>query len=562
MLTRLRIQNLALVEDLVLDLGSGFTVLTGETGAGKSLLVDALSLLVGSRGDSDTVRRGEDRAVVEGTLQVPRAPWELFLKTKGFKIEFPIQLRREVSSAGRSRAWINQSVCSLGDLKEIGRLWMRLMSQHDHQSLLNEERHLALLDEVLGIEAGLSPLVNQVQQDQLALRARQRSEADRERRLAELEGYFESLDALDPRIGEWSQLKEEREPLRHAAQLAQLYQEMNQYFEQITPNLDALLRAGHRASGLWSESAVTQDRLKQAVLELEDLKALTQEAVQKWDGAGTHRIEEVENRLALYEKLSRIHRCEPDDLSHLHLRLKQEQKILQEGEDSIEVYEKALKRSAQVYGQAALALHNKRESALPELEQQLHERLQYLGMNQARVQFRLSYGIDPESPFIHEGQRLRIDDQGVSQLSIWIESNAGEGFRPLSKIASGGELSRLMLSLLGAGLHRPDHQGRALTLVLDEVDAGVGGQTAIQVGESIGILGQHHQVLSVTHLAQVAARATHHLFLSKETSSGRTRSRCERLEGEYRVREIARLLSGESQKKETLTLAKSLLKIR
>ncbi|MFM8430370.1 MAG: hypothetical protein ACKN95_05145, partial [Holophagaceae bacterium] len=133
------------------------------------------------------------------------------------------------SSAGRSRAWINQSVCSLGDLKEIGRLWMRLMSQHDHQNLLNEERHLALLDEVLGIEAELSPLVNQVQQDQLALRARQRSEADRERRLAELEGYFESLDALDPRIGEWSQLKEEREPLRHAAQLAQLYQEMNQY---------------------------------------------------------------------------------------------------------------------------------------------------------------------------------------------------------------------------------------------------------------------------------------------------------------------------------------------
>ena len=313
MLTRLRIQNLALVEDLGLDLESGFTVLTGETGAGKSLLVDALSLLVGSRGDSDTVRRGEDRAVVEGTLQVPRAPWEIFLETKGFKIEFPVQLRREVSSAGRSKAWINQSVCSLGDLKEAGRLWMRLTSQHDHQSLLNEDHHLALLDEVLGIEPCLEALVSQVQKDQLALRARQRSEADRERRLLELSGYFEALDQLEPRAGEWSQLKEEREPLRHAAQLAQLYQEMCREFEQITPSLDALLRAGHRASTLWGESAPTQDRLKQTLLELEDIKALAEEAAQKWVGAGTHRIEEVENRLALYEKLARIHRSEPDD---------------------------------------------------------------------------------------------------------------------------------------------------------------------------------------------------------------------------------------------------------
>jgi DNA repair protein RecN (Recombination protein N) len=183
-------------------------------------------------------------------------------------------------------------------------------------------------------------------------------------------------------------------------------------------------------------------------------------------------------------------------------------------------------------------------------------------MAQARVQFRLSYGLDPESPFTHEGQKLRIDDQGVSQLSIWIESNIGEGFRPLSKIASGGELSRLMLSLLGAGLHRPGQQRRPLTLILDEVDAGVGGQTAIRVGEAIENLGGYHQVLSVTHLAQVAARSTHHLLLTKETTEGRTRSRCQRLEGESRIREIARLLSGESQKKETLNLAKSLLKIR
>ncbi len=561
MLTRLRIQNLALVEDLILDLGSGFTVLTGETGAGKSLLVDALSLLVGSRGDSDTVRRGEDRAIVEGTLEVTREPWTNFLQAKGFKLEFPIQLRREVSSAGRSKAWINQSICSVGDLKEAGRLWMRLTSQHDHQNLLNEDRHLSLLDEVIGIEPSLALLVSQVQQDQLALRSRQRSEADREGRLIELSSYFEALDQLGPQPGEWSQLKEEREPLRHAAQLAKLYEEMSREFGQISPSLDAILRAGYRASSLWSESVPTQDRLKQALLELEDLKALTEDATQKWVGTGTHRIEEVENRLALYEKLARVHRCEPDDLSSVHLNLKQEQKLLQGSEGSIEVYKKALKGSAKAYGEAALILHQKRELSLPQLEQQLHERLQHLGMNQARVQFRLNFGIDPQSPFIHENQGLRIDLLGVSELSIWIESNMGEGFRPLSKIASGGELSRLMLSLLGAGLHRPNHKGRPLTLVLDEVDAGVGGQTAIRVGEAIETLGGHHQVLSVTHLAQVAARATHHLFLSKETNSGRTRSRCERLEGEGRVREIARLLSGDSQKKETLTLAKSLLKI-
>ena len=195
MLSSLRIQNLALVEDLSLDWGSGFTVLTGETGAGKSLLVDALSLLVGARGDAELVRHGAERATVEAVVEGRFEAWQAFLAERGLPTEQPVVLRREVGP-GRSRAWINGASCALADLREAGRFWMRLTSQHDHQSLLGEDRHLTLIDEVLGLEPRLEAQAAAVRAAEAALKARRRSEAERGQRLEELAEALADLETV------------------------------------------------------------------------------------------------------------------------------------------------------------------------------------------------------------------------------------------------------------------------------------------------------------------------------------------------------------------------------
>jgi DNA repair protein RecN (Recombination protein N) len=562
MLSSLRIQNLALVEDLSLDWGPGFTVLTGETGAGKSLLVDALSLLVGARGDAELVRHGAERATVEAVVEGRFEAWRAFLAERGLPEEHPVVLRREVGS-GRSRAWINGASCALADLREAGRLWMRLTSQHDHQALLGEERHLTLIDEVLGIEPCLENQATTVKEALAALRARRRSEAGREQRLEQLAEALADLEKLAPRPGEWAQLKAEREPLRHAVHLEESFREAAEALHEGLPKVELAHKALAKAVHHWPDAVIEQDRLRSAVLELEDLLALAQDQAIRWGAAGADRIEAMEARLALYERQARRHRCEPEDLPACLKALKDEQHSLLAGNAPLKELEAALAKAAEVYRTAAEQLHERRVAAIPKLEAEVQKRLGRLGMKGARIQLRLSLAEDPGSPVQQSGRPVRVAAQGYSTLAIWIEPNPGEGFRPLAKIASGGELSRLMLSLIGAGLALGPTSASVvqdgLTLVLDEVDAGLGGETALAVGKAVAELGKAHQVLAVTHLAQVAARADRHGRLHKETEGGRTRSALGWVAGEARTRELARLLSGHPDRVEALEHAKVLL---
>jgi len=558
MLSSLRIQNLALVEDLSLDWGPGFTVLTGETGAGKSLLVDALSLLVGARGDSELVRHGAERATVEAVVEGRFEAWQAFLQERGLPEEQPVVLRREVGQ-GRSRAWINGASCALADLREAGRFWMRLTSQHDHQSLLGEDRHLALTDEVLGLEPRLEPEAVAVREASDALKARRRNEAEREQRLEQLAEALADLDKLAPRPGEWGQLKADREPLRHAVHLEEAFREAAEALNEGLPKVEMAHKALMRAVAHWPAAATEQDRLRSASLELEDLLALAQDQALRWGAAGADRIEAMEARLALYERLARRHRCEPEELPVRRQALKDEQRSLLAGNAPLKELEAALAKAAECYRAAAEALHGLRSAAIPKLESEVQNRLGRLGMKGARIQLRLSLAEESGSPVQQSGRPVRVTAQGFSALAIWIEPNPGEGFRPLAKIASGGELSRLMLALVGAGLVLGSGVRDGLTLVLDEVDAGLGGEAALAVGQAVAELGKAHQVLAVTHLAQVAARADRHGTLRKETEGGRTRSALGWVEGEGRNRELARLLSGQPDRAEALEHAKVLL---
>jgi DNA repair protein RecN (Recombination protein N) len=559
MLTSLRIQNLALVEDLSLEFAAGFTVLTGETGAGKSLLVDALSLLVGARGDGDLVRQGTDRAVVETVAEGSFDAWRAFLAERGLPEEQPVVLRREVGISGRSRAWINGGACSLTDLREAGRIWMRLTSQHDHQSLMAEDRHLGLLDEVLGIRPDLSAEANGVKEAQARLAARKRSESQRGERLEWLAEQITDLDKLSPKTGEWAQLRADREPLRHAVQLEHSFREGAEELREAGRHVEAGHRALARTAAILPEAQVDVDRLRSAMLELEDLLALAQDQTNRWSREGVDRIEALETRLAQFEKLARRHRCEPEALSDRLGELKLEQADLLAGSSSLKELEGVLAKACAAYLAAAEALHQRRAGLVPKLEKEAHKRLKKLGMAGSRLQFRLTLAEEPSSPVLQAGRPVKVAPQGFSALAIWIEPNVGEGFRPLAKIASGGELSRLMLALQGAGMALGADGGEPLVLVLDEVDAGIGGETAIAVGAAIGELGHRHQVLAVTHLAQVAARADHHGLLRKEVQEGRTRSSLDWLTGDQQVRELARLLSGHPDRPEALAHARSLL---
>ncbi len=558
MLVSLRIQNLALVEDLSLEWGPGFTVLTGETGAGKSLLVDALSLLVGARGDAELIRHGAERATVEAVVEGRFEAWRAFLAERGLPEEQPVVLRREIGS-GRSRAWINGASCALADLREAGRLWMRLTSQHDHQSLLGEERHLTLIDEVLGIEPCLETEAATVREAEGALKARRRSQADREQRLEQLAEALADLDKLAPKPGEWAQLKADREPLRHAVHLEGAFREAAEALNEGLPKVELAHKALMRAVAHWPDAVAEQDRLRSAVLELEDLLALAQDQALRWAGAGADRIEAMEARLALYERLARRHRCEPEELPDRLQTLKAEQRSLLAGDVPIKELESTLARAVETYRRGAEVLHGRRMATLPKLEAEVQKRLGRLGMKGARIQLRLVLAEDSASPVEQSGRAVRVAAAGFSALAIWIEPNPGEGFRPLAKIASGGELSRLMLALVGAGLVLGEGVRDGLTLVLDEVDAGLGGETALAVGQAVAELGRAHQVLAVTHLAQVAARADRHGCLHKETEGGRTRSALSWVVGEVRTRELARLLSGQPDRAEALEHAKVLL---
>jgi DNA repair protein RecN (Recombination protein N) len=558
MLCSLRIKNLALVEDLALDFEGGFTVLTGETGAGKSLLVDALSMLLGAKGDSEVVRKGADRAVAEAVIDGNFENWDALLGEKGLPTEQPIVLRREVGTNGRSRAWINGSSVTLSDLREAGRIWCRLTSQHDHQSLLREDRHLGLFDEIIGIQANLDAEASAVIKAGSRLKMLRASQADCERRLEDLSELIEALEKLAPKPNEWSQLKIEREPLRHATQLEETWRECIDAFRGARPFMESAMRAFARASAILPDIQSEQDRMRSAMLEIDDLQSRSEDEFAKWSSKGADRLEIVEERLSRYERFARRHQCEPSELHEILANLRKERTELAGGNGSIIEMQKALDIAAEEYRLKAEAIHLQRQAAIPPLEKKVHKRLTQLGMESAKLQIRTSLCEDEESPVLQQGRSIRVSKKGFTSLTFWIEPNAGEGFRPLEKIASGGELSRLMLAMMGVG----KGGGEGLTLVLDEVDVGLGGETAIAVGKSIRELGQRHQVLAVTHLAQVAAKSDNHGVLSKETLGGRTKANLAWIEGERQVRELARLLSGHPDSPEAQAHARSLLALR
>ncbi|MDY6815996.1 MAG: DNA repair protein RecN [Pseudomonadota bacterium] len=550
MLTQLTVSNYAIAERVELQFNKGMTALTGETGAGKSIVLDALGLAMGGRADAGAVRHGAKRADITATFDVSDIPGAVaWLDQHELDDDNDCILRRVISKDGRSRAYINGQPCPLAHLKELGGLLMDIHSQHQHQSLLRKETHRKLLDEFAGIEtlaADTRAAWKAWHQTRQRLTERQQNADETEARLQLLRYQVEELGRLALEDGEQEALEQEQ------AQLSQA---------------DSVLHSSHQAALLCTEEETSASGLiRQALQQLEQLPVevpaladtiqMLNEAHIQVSEAGDNlrrfvedyeadpaRLAEVEERLSAIYQMARKHRITPEELPELHARLGGELAELDGGEGSLEQLEAELEKQRAGFDELASQLTEARQKAAVELDQRIAGELAQLSMPSVQFVTHLNRNSD-EQPAPH----------GMEDIEFLVSANPGQPARSLAKVASGGELSRISLAIQVVVAQT----STTPTLVFDEVDVGIGGGTAEVVGKLLRTLGSNGQVLCVTHLPQVAAQCHQHLFVSKFTEKDATFSKIEALDDKGRVSEVARMLGGVDMTEQTIAHAREM----
>lgn len=552
MLTAISIRDIVLIEKLDISLEKGLTVLTGETGAGKSIMLDALGLALGDRADSSVVRPGTDKADILASFDVGEIPEaQAWLRERDLEQDGPCILRRVITAEGRSRAYINGTPCPQGDLKALGELLIDIHSQHEHQSLLKTDTHRRLLDAY----AGAGELARQVQL--AAQRWRQTrqelerisSSGDEQRARHQLLSYqLEELEALALGEHELEQLEEEHKTLSNAEQLlGACRQVLDLCSESDAGNVLSALNASlNRLTAFGSGSgamASAIELLASAQIQVEEAVGELNRFIDHFD-ADPERQQQVEERLDSIYTLARKHRVQPSELGELQQRLLEELEGLNADDQAQERLGEELAAYARHYQEKAEELSAKRRKAAEKLGKAVEAEMQRLGMPGGRFQIELrATGGDEPHP------------AGLELVEFLVSANPGQPLRPLAKVASGGELSRISLAIQVITAQT----SRVPTLVFDEVDVGIGGPTAEVVGQLLRRLGERGQVLCVTHLPQVAAQGHHHLFVHKKRGRSDTSTAVAHLDQQQRIEEVARMLGGVDLTDESLAHAAKML---
>jgi DNA repair protein RecN (Recombination protein N) len=554
MLLSLHIRDFAIIDELEIELGPGMTALTGETGAGKSILLDALGLLLGDRADAGTVRHGCQRADISASFAVSAvAPASHWLAEQSLDLEGECQLRRVILSEGRSRAYINGSPVPIQSLRELGEHLVDIHGQHEHQSLMKRDLQRQLLDNHGGHEkllAELSSLHQDWKQARQATEAIVGTEQDRDSRLEFLEFQLQELDELAPETGEVERLHEEHARLSNAGQL----------LETCATHIDRLYDNEQSAHSAISHALSDLEPLIRIDATLNEASELINSAlIQLEEGVGQlrsyqerleldpQRLQWVEQRLDALHRVARKHRIEAEALAEFRNRLSEELANLQQADQQLEALENRCRELEARYEKTARQLSRKRGKTAQQLSAQVTEAMQSLGMSGGRFNIEVS-----------ESEKKSLSVHGRDQIEFLVSANPGQPPKPLAKVASGGELSRISLSIQVAAAADTSIP----TLIFDEVDSGVGGAVAETVGKQLKRLGKHHQVMCVTHLPQVAAQANQHLQVTKLTGDKTTRTRIRPLSEEERVEEIARMLGGQKITDSTLQHAREMLNIK
>ncbi len=551
MLKELRIENFAIIQSLVIDFEDGLSTFTGETGAGKSILLDALVSIVGGRTDANMIRSGADKALVEGAFRLPQANRAAILEIleREELLDDPnyVTLARELRMGGRNIARVNGRSVSVSLLRELGSYLIDIHGQSEHLSLLNVRQHLPLLDRYAANDSHLDTY-RQTYRKLLALRRElnelRESERDAYRRTDLLTFQVQEIDSAHLQPDEEDELRQERDRLANAEALASLAQQalllleegdaespaISDLFGKVVSSLSGIARVDPSQSALY-------DQVEEIFAGLSDLGREMRDYLEGIE-FNPRRLEQTEERLEMILTLKRKYggsieavisfgenaRAQLDSIAHAGERIaeleQQEQGLLEQ-------------LSAQ-----AQALSERRSQAADALGKGIENELDDLSMAGARFTVDIQHRPDPNGLKMNNGSRVGFDDSGFDQVEFLIAPNPGEGFKPLVKIASGGETSRLMLALKNV-LARADN---IPTLVFDEIDQGIGGRVGSVVGEKLWQLGRRHQVLCVTHLPQLAAFGDQHYRVRKLVESGRTQTQVERLVDSPRLDELALML--------------------
>ncbi|HEY6662584.1 MAG TPA: DNA repair protein RecN [Sphingomicrobium sp.] len=547
MLRQLAIHNIVLVERLELEFEPGLGVLTGETGAGKSILLDALGLALGARGDTGLVRAGQEQGVVSAELELPaNHPVHRLLREQGIEAEpgEPLIVRRTLKSDGGSRAFLGATGVPAGVIRELGGLMVEVHGQHDDRGLLNPKGHRDLLDafgrlDTAPVERAWAE-VTRIEAELLEARA---AAADAERDRDYLEHSSEELARLAPEDGEETRLAEERTAMQAAFKAGESLAGLDELLGGSDGALALLRQAARRIErgaadhSLLGEALASLDRAVIEASEAEDRIARAADTL-AFDPA---RLDRVEARLFDIRALARKHRVEADGLAALGEQMRQQLAEIQAGGERIAELDRQLVSARESYARAAQALSEQRRDAAVRLDESVADELYPLKLETAR--FRTAIAAAEPGP------------SGTDRIEFEVSTNPGAPFGPLTRIASGGELSRFILALKVALAEA----GSAATMIFDEVDRGVGGAVASAIGERLARLAEESQVLVVTHSPQVAARASHHYRIEKSHGPDGTRTTVRRLDEAERREEIARMLSGASVTDEARAQAARLL---
>jgi len=543
-LKRIVLRDFVIVSELELELNHGFTVLTGETGAGKSILIDALQLVTGARADTGLIREGAARTEVGAEFDGCAAlqPW---LEEAGFTADDTLLLRRTVDAQGKSRAWINGSPATATQLREVGEQLLDIHGQHAWQSLTRPDAVRGLLDAYAQLDTSrLSALWQQWRQALATLEEARSAQDSLQGERERLQWQIGEVEKLAPQPGEWEELNTDHSRLAHAQALLDAAQGALDVLDGEDGGANQTLSTAQHLlqtqEHLEPEFKALSEVLASSLAQVEDAVHTLRAYLRRTD-LDPERLAELDARLTQWVSLSRRYKRPPEELAATLATWKEELHRLDAAAD-LAGLEAAEQQAFAAFMEEAKAISKVRAKAAPKLAQAITQAMQGLGMQGGRFEVALTQAAQPMQ-------------SGLEDVAFLVAGHAGSTPRPVGKVASGGELSRIALAIAVT----TSQLGTSQTLIFDEVDSGVGGAVAETVGRLMKQLGRDRQVLAVTHLPQVAACADHHLLVAKQLQGKSTLSTVAAVQGEQRVAEVARMLGGERLSGTTLAHAKEML---
>lgn len=551
MLAQLTISNFAIVRELEIDFHSGMTAITGETGAGKSIAIDALGLCLGGRAEADMVRRGASRADLCARFALKDTPAaQRWLEENQLESGRECLLRRVISTDGRSRGFINGTAVPLSQLRELGQLLIQIHGQHAHQLLTKPEHQKTLLDGYTGeyaLTQRMAEHYSQWHQSCRELVQHQQQSQERAARADLLQYQLKELNEFNPQPGEFEQIDEEYKRLANSGQLLTTCQHaLTVLADGEEANLQSQLYTARQLVtelvGMDSKLSGVLDMLEEAAIQLSEASDELRHYNDRLD-LDPNRLFELEQRISRQIALARKHQITPEELPAFYQGLLEEQRLLDDSAGSLESLSQTVIEHHQLALETAQQLHALRQNSAQELAQLITESMRSLSMPHGVFAIEVAF------------DERHLTAEGADRIEFRVTTNPGQPLQPIAKVASGGELSRIALAIQVITARKMETPA----LIFDEVDVGISGPTAAVVGKLLRQLGESTQVMCVTHLPQVAGCGHHHFFVCKETDGEMTETHMHPLDKRARLQELARLLGGSEVTRNTLANAKELL---